>query len=246
LTAGTPVASPRRGLRQWVHQSPNHSEPSGDGAIEGVGWDVEASHSQICGYGVRVTSQQLVGGVQRLFQWLFRQIHLEPLGSALHFLKIAEARKASGAKVAGNGLRDVGDVVQHVCGRGLQIVSPLLVGRGRYVAIAPPLADGRRGLGHDALRLLHHVHLPLQIAGHRLGFRGVAGLGGLAHVLGAHQYLFLLLIAILLVLPGRRVGTAASVIATGPVQLGLFGEVIADRLTGSAPNAAAGGVLRRG
>jgi len=79
-----------------------------------------------------------------------------------------------------------------------------------------------------------------------MGFRGVAGLGALAHVLGAHQYLFLLLIAILLVLPGRRVGTAAGVIATGPVQLGLLGEVIADRLAGSAPNAAAGGVLRRG
>lgn len=211
-------------------------------------WDLRAL--QVRGDGVRVPRQQLRGGVQRFllhFRFLHLHlhlchlrldVHLEPLGRALHLLEIAEAGESGGAEVAGYRLRDVGHVVQHVGGRGLQVVAPLVVGGAGQLAGASSLADGRGGLGHDALRMLHHEHLPLEVA--HQGGRAAAAVGGgagagaaaaAAHILGAHG-----------VLPGRGGGTAASVVTVGALQLlRLLRKVIADGLAdlAAAPDAAA-------
>lgn len=137
------------------------------------------------------------------------------------------------------------DIVQHVGGRALQIVAPLVVGTrvaaGAVVGCIPSLTDGRRGLGHDALCMLHHVHLPLEIAHSRFQLTA-AGVHVHVHVLGASQRSLL---------AGRGGGTAAGMIATAALQIhhGLLREVIAYGtscccLIAATPNAAIAAALR--
>lgn len=147
--------------------------------------------------------------------------------------------------MSSNGLGYVADIVQHVGGRALQIVAPLVVGARVAVGIVgtdgiTSLTDGRRCLGHDALCMLHHVHLPLEITHSRFQLV-VAAAGVHVHVLGASQRSLL---------AGRGGGTAAGVIATATLQIHhrLLREVIAYGtsccLIAATPNAAIAAALR--
>lgn len=150
--------------------------------------------------------------------------------------------------MSGNGFGYVADIVQHVGGRALQIVAPLVVRTrvavGTEGGIAS-LTDGRRGLGHDALCMLHHIHLPLEITHSRFQFAAIAvlraaGVRVHVHVLGASQRTLL---------AGRGSGTAAGVVAAAALQIvqRLLGKVIANGtgcLVAATPNAAIAAALR--
>lgn len=137
--------------------------------------------------------------------------------------------------MSGNGLGNVADIVQHVGRSALQIIAPLVVGtrvgiEGRVTS----LTDGRRGLWHNALCMLHHVHLPLEVTHSWFEFIRLTLCLIQVHVLSASQ---------LHILAGRRGCAAACMIATRTLQFRgrLLGEVIADGthcLTATTPNAA--------